>query len=379
MTNHERIKSAFGDIKAPEGFAEKTIENAKIKKTPRIRPVRRIIAIAATVAILATASLAAANYFGSFDRLRGIIGDEQAEGLVPVGITNETGSEITNDGIFIENKIGTLLTDEGIKVEIVAVGVDSNTIDFYFTLEDTISNRLEGDIWINTTIFPNVENVPWAWGLRDDRIFPEIIDRSEDGVVTLRGREVFEHPVTGYELRFNLYDISYNIKSGEYELDIDLSSLENHAPAAMIEGIPVLPVGTHNIDLEIDGIVYDSWYSRLSSIGFIDGKLHVQQWLNAQIWDPPDYQLFRLVGPDGNDVMFRMESHWFSSSFTTDEYGNIITYDKDAPLEDHDIYREFIYQVNSRRLSEYKLFVEYLKAEQIDLRLWFTTFTIDEP
>jgi len=377
MTNHEKIKSAFGDIKAPEGFAEKTIENAKTQKTPRIRPVRRIIAIAATVAILATASLAAANYFGSFDRLRGIIGDEQAGGLVPVGITNEAGSEITNDGVFIENKIGTLLTDEGIKIEVVAVGVDSNIIDFYFTVEDMIGDRLEGDIWINATIFPNNENA--SCGQLDGRILPEIIDRSEDGVVTLRGREVFEHPVTGYELRFNLYDISYNIKSGEYELDIDLASLENHTPAAVIESTPVLPVGTHNIDLEIDGIVYDSWYSRLSSIGFIDGKLHVQQWLNAQIWDPPDYQLFRLVGPDGNDVIFQMESHWYSSSFSKDEYGNIIAYDKDAPLEDLDIYREFIYQVNSRRLSEYKLVVEYVKGEQIDLRLWYTTFTIGEP
>ena len=378
MTNHEKIKSAFGDIKAPEGFAEKTIKNAKIKKTPGIRPVRRIIAIAATIAILATASLAAANYFGSFDRLRGIIGDEQAEGLAPVGLTNETGAQITNDGVLIENKIGSLLTEEGIKIEIVAVGVDSNTIDYYFTIEDLTGNRLEGDIWINATIFPNIEHIPWNQG-EYRGIQPEIIDRSEDGVVTLRGREVFEHPVTGYELRFNLYDISYNLKSGEYELDIDLASLENHTPAAMIEGTPVLPVGLHNIEFEIDGIVVDGWYSRLSSIGFIDGKLHVQQWLNAQIWDPPDYQLFRLVGPDGNDVIFQTDSNWYSSSFTTDEYGSIIAYDKDASLEYLDVYREYIYQVNSTRLSEYKLIVEYLKGEQIDLRLWYTTFTIGEP
>jgi sulfur carrier protein ThiS len=304
--------------------------------------------------LILTTTAVAAGYLGGFDRLVGIIGEEQAEKLSPV-----EGNTIIAD----------LLTEEGIRIEVVAVGIDSHIVDFYFTLEDMVSNRLYGDIWVHATVFPVADDIPWS----GHEMFPEVIDRSDDGIITLRGREVFSKPITEQELRFNLYHIAYNVKQGEQEIDINLATLESHTPAAWIWDTPVLPPNMHNIEMNVDGIA-DSWYTGISGVGIIDGMLHIQQWLDSSLWNPPDGVTFRLINPDGEPVMFYMAPQWLAHVpvFTVDTYGNITN----EPGESSIIYHEYIYEVNMEQLSEYRIVAEYIKGTHINLSWWSAVFEI---
>jgi hypothetical protein len=355
MNNHDRVKSAFNDITAPEGFSSNVINRVENNVFARTRPVRRLTLIVAAMLILTTIAVAA-GYLGSFDRLIGIIGEDQAGKLSPV-----------EDRTVIAD----LLTEEGIRIEVVAVGIDSNTVDFYFTLKDTVSNRLDGDIWVDAVVFPFVEDIAWS----EHVMFPEVINRSNDGTVTLRGRQVFTEPITGRELRFNMYHIAYNVKQGEQEIDIDFATLENHAPAAWIWDTPVLPPDMHNIEMNVEGIT-DSWYTGISSVGIIDGMLHIQQWLNPLSWNPPDGVMFRLINPNGEPVVFYMAPQWLSHVpvFSLDVNGNITS----EPGESSIVYHEYIYEVNMERLSEYRIVAEYEKGSHIDISWWSAVFEIPE-
>jgi len=363
MTNHDRVKVAFNDVIAPEGFADKVINRVKNDKSAKPRPARRIILVAATVLILTTTAIAA-GYLSGFERLVGIVGEEQADKLDPV-----------ENSIIITD----FLTDESIRIKVVAVGIDSNVVDFYFTLEDMVSSRLDGDIWVNASVFPVVDDVPWGSHV----MFPEVIDRSDDGVVTLRGREVFTEPITDRELRFNLYHIAYNVKQGEQDIDIDFTALASHAPASWIWDTPVLPPNLHNLKMNVDGIT-DGWYTGISSVGVIDGMLHIQQWLDSSSWNPPDGVMFHLLDPYGEPVMFFIAPQWLAHTpvFTVDSYGNIIDdswegYDiAREPGEPSIVYHEYLYEVDMERLSEYRLVAEYTKGNHIELRLWSEVFKI---
>ena len=380
MTNHERVKSVFTDVKAPDGFAQKVIDGADAGKKFKPRPLHKVIFIAAIICILTTTVLAAAGYLGGFERLTGIIGDERVEGLYPVERSNE---------------IGSLLTDEGIRIEVVAIGIDSNVVEFYFTLEDMVSNRLEGDVWIYATVFPILDGdlaVGWSQGERG--LSPEVIHRGDDGIVTLRGTEVFEQPVTGLEFRFNLYNIAFNVRSGEHDMGIDLSSVGHYEPFAFVNEMPVLPLDMHNIETYADG---GDWFNRISSIGIIDGKLHIQVRYDPSrltSWNPPDGLAFRLYDPGGDWVMWYEEPHWttYVPIFMTDEHGNILYYvvndmndsyyiDDNGYIHDPGThvysYREYIYNVNIDRLSEYKITAEYIRGEYIDTGFWNTTFELN--
>ena len=362
MTNQERIKLTFINVKAPEDFTARVLNTEKKAPVKRFR-VQKAVLIAAVLCLLTTFVIVTANHLGGFDRLAGIIGMDRADELHPVERSNE---------------IGSLITDEGIRIEVVAVGIDSNTIDFYFTLEDMIANRFEGDIWIYALIFPNTNDINQSRGYE---IFPEVIHRSEDGIVTLMGREVFEQPITDVELRFNLYHIAYDVRRGVYEISFDLTSLEESEPGAIIDGTPVLQPNLHNIELEIEGL-NKKLFTQISSIGIIDDRLHVQQRLDANKWSPPDGVLFHVLDPFGEYVPFFIDQ-WslHVPVFSTDENGDIIgrdTLEADTQIENL-IYHEYIYEIDKKRLSEYKIIAEYEFGEHIELRLWYTVFEISAP
>ena len=338
-------------------------ERSAAKNAGMRRPLRFVTAIIAALLVTSVTALAVGTYLGGFDRLREVLGGEQVDKL---------------HAVEKSNVIGELLTEEGIRIEVVAVGVDSHAIDFYFTLEDLISNRLDGDIWINATVFPVVDDIPWGTHI----MFPEVIDRSVDGVVTLRGRQEFAQPIVGQELQFNIYDISYNVKSGEYDTGIDLASLEYFAPAAWYHDMPILPPNQYIIKPEVE-VIETGWYGHISSIGIIEGQLHIQQYSDASLWNPPDSVDFQLIDPNGERVMFFIDPQWqfVTPNFILDEQGNINLLYEQHPSNNEVLgrYSEYIYEVDLERLSEYNLVLKYVKGDQIDLRIWSTVFEIHMP
>jgi len=362
MTNSERIKAAFGSVKAPDGIADRVLSGVSSNTSVRLQQKRNIIFIAAAVLALTTTTLAAAGYLGGFERLREIIGEERSEGLYPV----EKG-----------NLIGERLTDEGIKIEIVAVGVDSTVLDFYITLEDMVSNRLDGDIRVDALVDPIIEE--GGWGMH--AFLPEVINRSDDGIVTLWGREYFLEPVTGQKFQFNLYNIAYNIVSGDQEMDVDFTSLETYVPTDWIWDTPILPSDLHNLELYVEGMEY-SWKTSISSIGIIDGKLHIQQKMNPGFWNP-GYECmfgsiqFKLFDPSGKLVQYHVDPQQESVPFFSVNWRGDVAIGRDQ--YNSTSYYEYIYDADMERISEYRLVADYYKADSIDLGLWSTVFEIAAP
>ncbi|MDR2570198.1 MAG: hypothetical protein LBD23_07855 [Oscillospiraceae bacterium] len=159
-------------------------------RSPR-RFSRRLVLVAViTILTLLTTAFALAYYLSSFDRLRDIVGDDVADTLQPLEIVNATEEDMLN---------------KGFRIELVAVGVNYHTIDLYLTLEDTIGDRLGGDVEIMANIRATGNpNLPPS-----STRFSNIINRTDDGVITLHLRKVLIYPITE-RVRFELYEIHHN-------------------------------------------------------------------------------------------------------------------------------------------------------------------------
>jgi hypothetical protein len=126
--------------------------------------------------------------------------------------------------------------------------------------------------------------------------------------------------------------------------------------------------------LELEGFD-NTWNNRISSIGIVDGKLHVQQ----ETPPPPNnmwsYVNFIITAPQGLQVEQFIGPHWPASifSFRINENGDFINDDgDDSQLP----YREDIYEVDLERLSEYSLVAFYHTEERIDIN-WDVSFEVN--
>jgi hypothetical protein len=176
-----------------------------------------------------------------------------------------------------------------------------------------------------------------------------------------------------------LKGISYDIRSGQHDIDFDLSTLEVYTPAVRIWDTPILPTHIRDIELEIEGFEND-WDSRISSIGIIDGKLHIQQLYRPRSQTLVKSSHFYLVDPEGEDVIQISEAQWPWGElyFRVDDNGNIISDENMDIYGEYFIYREDIYEVDLERLSEYKLSNWYHTERRIDLD-WNATFEVEIP
>jgi len=328
-------------------------------RTVRHMP-RNFIKRFAIVAIIVIFAMAAtiftmSYYYSSFDKLTDIIGDDLAESLQPLEIS----------GVVRKNTI-----DAGFKIELVAVGVSSNIIDLYLTIEDLQSNRFDGDFQLIAWV--NQKNEPVPTSVTQ---FSNIINRTDDGVVTLHAREVFYEPITGQELELKLDSLSFNYRYGELDVDFDMSTLEEHAPAAFLWGTPILPPHMHDISIALDGFEC-AGFINISSIGLIDGKLHIQEeydmtalyrWVDNKV---------KLIDPYGNIIKPSRNTYDGTSSvsFRIGEQVNFyndrgIDYVVDFP------YRENIFVVDPDRISEYRLAASFEANDHIDFT-WSAKFEV---
>ena len=373
MKNITDLKNAFG--KADDDFRknvhsilarlqerEHIMDNGSAAKPERQAPrglTRRFALIAVTVLLTLTATtFAFAYYFGSFDRLRVIVGDEVADTLQPVEISNVREGYIINTGF---------------RVELVAVGVSSNIIDLYLTLEDLESNRLDGDIRVWAYV-----RQAGQWDSRSISQFSDIIDRTDDGIVTLHRREVFTHEVDGQELEFRLENIEYDFRTGELTIDFDLSAATEQMPVARLWDTPILPPHLHDIEVSLDGFENAGFIS-ISSVGIIDGRLHIQEQYDIVALHRWYGNKVSLVDPRGEIIspLFGTHDNTASVSFRIDEQGDFynnrgFNFVSDFP------YRENIFEVDLGRLSEYRL-VAFFDAHAMQSLSWAVRFEVDVP
>lgn len=319
-----------------------------------------IVAIIIAMLVIAPA-LAAGGYLGSFERFKTVIGEEQASLIQSLEISN-VGEEI--------------ITEDGIRVELVAIGIFDNVVDIYLTFEDMVGNRLDDNF--DAFFFLNLatENFRGAVSSHGD----EIIDRT-DGVITLHSRQIFSQPVAEQELTFTLRHINYNVRQAfDYELNLDLAAATSVSTTQLVldhdpfsigvwgtdaekvravlstTGITVLEPNLHNIDLGIEGIE-----TLISAIGIIDGRLHIQLYEPSSCHNRNSSSI-HILNPQGELVELAL-----SVPFSIDEYGNFYI------GETYTHYRENIFIVDLDRLSEYSLFGHFHNSELIKLD-WAVTF-----
>ena len=168
MTNHERIKQAFDDIKAPEGFADKILKapentSASITKVPIIKgqgQSRRFrigfVAAAAVIALMfATTALAANGVIDFSSIFQSIFGNEAATQFI------QTGEDITAHA-----------SEGEVEVEIIAAFQD-NGIFLDMLLTDEVGGRLSERLML----------ISWneTWGkyhLIGDSVYAQLIDEN---------------------------------------------------------------------------------------------------------------------------------------------------------------------------------------------------------
>ena len=273
------------------------------------RPSYKKTAVATIAAVMILASAAvAATITGGFDRLRDIVGPERAGQLTPVEIaTTSPGQQVMYDGI---------------RVELVAKDIRLNVADVYFTLEDTRSNRLDGDFQIEYTVYDPADPLH----LVSRQQTTEEIHRSPEGIITIRARHQFDQEVEDRDLQFSFFEILFetqdeqdrplginlpdHLQNSAYQIyqyenpnpwgsamqilsipfpdfdpdnpDASMAHInhitqlaEDWAEAIRTQGVKVLAPDTLNHSMSPYFKRADA-RAAISSIGVIDGRLHVQ-------------------------------------------------------------------------------------------------------
>ena len=361
------IISALNKVNTPNFNISKGVE-AKMKK----RHIGKKGFIATLlVACLFFTTVAVAQYMGSFERLAKIIGQEQADTLTPIGITTaDEGQSVQYDGI---------------KAEIVAVSVNENVVDLYVTLKDTFSNRLDGsDFILEHSLRPvgldldqDMDAARRIMGGSFGRL--ETIHRDENGKITLHAQHNFGQSVEGKELLFSLDNMwSIVLEEGNRIVDINLADFATDASTIpFLNGEVLAPQGL-NIPIGLDGK-----YTVISSIGVVDGKLHVQTY-------SPDMASRRwYVDGTSSPMLFRGTLEEFKSYMAGDWLNNFpwekrvigetfaffdITPNGNLNLLDKDnAYWELIFDIDPADIHEYILIYNTF---YIDVLRWEWEVTI---
>jgi len=386
-----------------------TNKEETIINRPRFkRSIRRVAAVIAASLALTTTVFAAGTYLGSFDRLREVVGNQRADVLQPLEIASDQGGyggqgmyesganaheaqsgqaseSITAYGDYMDaqavatdtsdaghvNVIGNSLAEAGIHAELVAIGVFDNVVDVYITLQDLTGNRLDNYFQVQHVFGPVGNTSIASLGLA-----PEIINRTDCGIVTIRTREIFTQSVAGMEFSYSLLGIRYNMTEQHSrpqfrDLEIDFTAVTNQpsvlfrpdaSPAwsgggslddgaifgavetqMVTEGFLVLQPHLHNIEIDIGGETVI-----ISSIGIIEDRLHIQFYRPvADLEHPAGFMLYDYAN---------LSSVTMSFGFAKDGDGNLVRAEVGAYGFEAVKYREYIlFNVDLERLADYRL------------------------
>ncbi|MCL2422165.1 MAG: hypothetical protein FWD03_09935, partial [Defluviitaleaceae bacterium] len=373
------------------------------------RPRRKVFALGFIAATILFTTVVAAQFIGSFERLEGIIGSDDAAMLIPVEIaTVDEGQSVTYDGI---------------RAELVAVGVFGNIVDAYFTLEDTVSNRLEGGLLnrdvgafsVDVAIRPyDIENFPMG-AMMGSFDGTEIIHEDENGKLTLHVRYTYGESVAGQQLIFGIGDIMYDVHDvHNHPADINLADFVSDTEASYLlyrydnpnpwgssfqgeavfvdgvdnslvfeeqireAGMPVLAPHMLNIS---SGIAQAN--VNISSVGVIDGRLHVQLYY-------PNRQSIREQGREGSAHirLFRGDLATLADSnninwddFAFPYFATDFNIAEDGSFNRNELgvnsFMEYIFDIDLANIHEYTLLINSFGYRSMRLD-WQVPFNADD-
>ena len=353
LTQHE-----MPDLQVVKGACHARAVSRNASKNSRMRWSAVAAATIMACLFITTAAVATGHHMGAFDRLRSIIGSEQAETLTPIEMV------LSRNGF----------NASGLRGELVAVGaVDGNVVDVFLTLEDLTGNRLVGDFDVFAYLMYGTQRSMMGWS----RLTNEI-NRTDYGMVTLYGRHVFSQPISGSELAFVLHSIQYTARENRYAVDFDLGTLTEQIAAAFLWDTPILQPHQHDISIALPGFERAGDIN-ISSMGLIDGRLHIQEQYDAIALNRWVGNKVQLINPYGEIVhpLRGTRDNTATVSFRINEQGEFYN-DRGFNFVVDFPYRENIFAVDAQRLSEYRL-VAPLRIQHTLTLNWHTEFDMEMP
>lgn len=368
MGNDELIiKNALNGVNTPEYNIVSEIEKSRAaRKSPSFK--RHLVTATASILLMLFTVGAAAATISGFKYLLSIIGEENAAVISPVEISDE---------------------DQGIKMEVVAAGRFDNILRVYVTLQDMTGERLGDDVRIKDYSITGIERskTDGRTGIYTSSGFGRAIDYDkENHKATFLYERNNDTKLEGEELTLKINKILYNTKVySEYKVaEADLLKIDRNPPIfyakmnqfqfAYNTGVP----GGSFIDYKDEDTIpvlkeqgnkinFPQTESlKISAMGIIDGKLHVQAWKDRNSPKHIDYNIY-LTDPKNPD-----QSKWYIDSEGT--FGFDLDGDSNITKEtDFTEYIEYVYDIDEDRLDKYEL-LAYISESDVINGNWEVSF-----
>ena len=409
MNNLDRdeilIKDALSSVRTRNFDILRQVEPRMVSKKPAVNKGAYIAqkglsigVFAACFIVVCIAAIAVMQFMAPFNRIAYIIPEESTDTIIMETVISETvitEEEITEPLAPVTCPYYTGDTEPvtcEINIEVVAINVYDNTVDVYFTIEDLVSNRLDGDFSISW--FLDLANWDWledgsrpsSWGGRD------IIHRDDNGVVTIRARTNYPSPLPEYglEIAFIVWDISF----GHFSYDmrpvaVNLSDFVTEMPTIPLRGFSGGAGGDGSLlyslsDGELSvlvpqGLNIDFGFNRinanLSAIGIVDGRFHIQFFNSNKHYQFVGLMLYRgIVDAPVSFMDLNHENEVRPTLFTEFQMGEYATV---YNLSDPAYYREYFFDIDLAYIHEYTLLVGASGTERISVS-WRVSFDVSE-
>jgi len=401
-TIENMYKDAFSQVKpiATDAILGELVGRLTPKPS-RFKRKTFVVLFAACFLLLSTAAVAAAQVIinrSGIERLAEIIGEDEAAELQHLGIANFPEdaciTDLIPDDIYW---VDSMVTDDGVRVELIAVGTGYDYIDIYLLLEDLTGNRFVYEEWLRVDHYIRFTDAcswtvqSWSHGQFIDY---EIIGRDIDaGIVLLHSRLMRprhhqdQTHINPRNLTFNITTIRHSFESFDYqEVDINLAALitepfllrstQGCGARDMVfygEYFNVSPgevehiLQPHTLDFQFEAEGYPMY---ISALGVKNNRLHIQ------IYTPGIYgrTSIYLQRPCGEIIAY---SGFIR--FKLDEDGN---YENTWAWEDGNTiwlgerhHTEYIFEVDTENLEGYRLLFSFSTVEIIGLN-WVVSFEL---
>ena len=415
------IKKIFGEINTPEYDILEGVKSQMNQKHKTTRPRMKVVVLAAIFTLIfATGAWAAYQTTGGFGRLRLIVGEERAENLTPIEAEEILEIPYLSGGFRNPH-------EDRFAIELVAIyGEAGDIMDFYFTLEDLTGARQNCDF----SVLGFVLHTGGSDGLYVLGRATEVIDISDDGIFTIRGRTdhmshrdengffqtqgtwstppfaeglVPEDVVRNGAVTITVTHVGFNVDYLDNpRIGFDLGTVQVLAsdeiwlvtksdfpedfpfewqfPSAedreLLEstGVPLPQIGLLNWEIDVHRVD-----TQISSIGIIDEKLYIVQ------WEPmPHYSKFSglsLRGPNG-DTIHANRSLLFNLCPDGTFYQGMYRRDTAISLFGEGYFSNNPYQIlifedlDLNRLGEYSISGIFATGYSVWLE-WTTTFPVE--
>lgn len=350
MDNDELIiKNALNAVNTPEyDIASEIDKDRSAKKSPSFK--RHLVTATVLLLLLTFTVAAAAATVSGFKYLMAIIGEGNAAVVTPVELSDE---------------------DQGIKMEVVAAGRFDNMLKVYLTLQDLKEERIMDNVRIVSAY------VTGSLAEKGEGIFSmgcgliNYDKQNEKAIFLYEMRGSRKLDLDGEELTLKINKILYNTREQwDYKVEKDLSETERNPAVYYVSlnqltellkveeldkngKIPVLKEQEEKIESPQTNMI------KISAVGIIDGRLHIQVWRDKNADESLDFEPYLRDTTRLNDTA---EGYiHVDSYFSFDIENGTVTGETDNPA-----YKEYVFNIDENKLDDYELLAFISKSDVIN-------------